>query len=448
MHYSHSLFRVRPLTALLLLAGISLSGISMSGAMTETSAALKVAALETDDVVPQDLETIEDDPLTLTENLKTKKITILSGDTLMRAITRAGANRVQAYNAIEAISEHFNPRKLKPGHILTLFFDKPRSEAGDIKDVVDRLVMVRFRPDPLNELVVVRNDIGEYVSTMAPIELTTKTERTRGIIQSSLNAAAKKAKMPQDITFKFINIYSYGVDFQREVQPGDSFEVMYEVRYDDTGSVIDYGDILYAELTLSGGTRALYRFEDAGLSAGYGYFDAEGHSAIRALMRTPINGARLSSGFGNRKHPILGYKKHHKGLDFAAPKGTPILAAGDGVIDKIGRNGAYGHYIRIRHNNNFQTAYAHLSRYAKGMTRNTRVHQGQVIGYVGSTGRSTGPHLHYEIIRNGRQVNPRTVELPTTENLDGGLLDKLQNSIETTQKVMAATPLTSVVAAR
>lgn len=378
-------------------------------------------------------------------------ITIKSGDTLMRALTRAGANRVDAHNAIQAISDHFDPRKLKPGHLLTITFDDSQSESLSTNlqsDATQQLAMIQFRPNPMEELIAVRNDIGEYVSSIAPVALSLQTERAVGVIQSSLSGAAQEAGLPHAVTQKFINIYSYGVDFQREIQPGDSFEVLYEVRLDDTGKVVDYGNILFAELTLSDNTRQLYRFEHTDLARGFGYYDPEGKSAIRALMRTPINGARLSSGYGRRMHPILGYVKQHRGLDFAAPTGTPILAAGDGVIDRIGTNGAYGKYIRIRHNDTFSTAYAHMSRYGKGMTRNKRVAQGQVIGYVGSTGRSTGPHLHYEILKNGVQVNPRTVELPTTDNLDGSLLTALQDTISQTEHLIAATPLPKTIANR
>ena len=191
----------------------------------------------------------------------------------------------------------------------------------------------------------------------------------------------------------------------------DSFSVLYEVLLDKKDKPVGYGSVIYASLNLSNSVTSIFRHEFADGSSDY--FEETGKSVRKALMKTPINGARLSSGYGMRKHPIQGYNKMHRGLDFAAPIGTPIMAAGDGIIEKIGRYNSYGKYIRIRHNNTYSTAYAHLSGYAKNLRKNSRVKQGQVIGYVGSTGRSTGPHLHYEILSGGKQINPTKVKLPS-----------------------------------
>ncbi len=214
---------------------------------------------------------------------------------------------------------------------------------------------------------------------------------------------------------ELMRAFSYDVDFQREIQPGDKFDLVYEAFYDNEGRMAKTGNILVASLSLSGTPLSLYSFTP---SSGFtDFFDEKGQAVRKALLRTPVDGARLSSGFGVRKHPILGYNKMHKGLDFAAPSGTPIYAAGDGVIERIGRNGGYGKYIRIRHHSGYKTAYAHMKGYGKGVKKGKRVKQGQIIGYVGTTGRSTGPHLHYEVLVNNKQVNPRKIKLPAGEKL-------------------------------
>ena len=201
---------------------------------------------------------------------------------------------------------------------------------------------------------------------------------------------------------------------------------MYETLFNDKRRAVSYGKILYTNLFLQKNKLEYYLFKtDENF---YEYFNPEGKSVVKALMKTPIDGARLSSSFGMRKHPILGYNKLHKGLDFAAPTGTPIYAAGNGVIEFVGRNGSYGNYIRIRHNNSYKTAYAHLSKYKKGLHKGYRVNQGDIIGYVGSTGRSTGPHLHYEIIYQGKQINPMKMKLPPRKTLKGKELERFNLS--------------------
>ncbi|MCG8511192.1 MAG: M23 family metallopeptidase, partial [Rhodospirillales bacterium] len=216
----------------------------------------------------------------------------------------------------------------------------------------------------------------------------------------------------------------WDVDFQRDIWPGDSFEVMWQRVYDDSGNLVHNGEILYANLNLTGTSHPIYRFEVE--DGHFDYFNEEGQSARKALMRTPIDGARLSSRYGKRKHPILGFTKMHRGVDFAAPKGTPIYAAGDGRVEASGWNGTYGKYVRIRHNSEYSTAYAHMSRIARSAGKGKRVRQGQVIGYVGNTGRSTGAHLHYEILRGGRQTNPLKVRMPSGRKLKGEMLAKFQ----------------------
>jgi len=225
-----------------------------------------------------------------------------------------------------------------------------------------------------------------------------------------------------------IRAFSYSVDFQRDIQPGDTFEVLYERLLDDRGAVAREGEMLFAGLTLSGKPLELFRVELGDDAAEY--YQPDGTSIKKALLRTPVDGARITSGFGMRSHPILGYSKMHKGMDFGAPTGTPVYAAGDGIVDEIGAWGSYGNYVRLRHTGAVSTAYAHLSRFAPDMRKGKRVRQGDVIAFVGSTGRSTGPHLHYEVFNGRTQVNPAAVELPVAKALEGKELASFKRLVE------------------
>ena len=233
--------------------------------------------------------------------------------------------------------------------------------------------------------------------------------------------------------------FAYDIDFQRDVRSGDDFELVFERYYDDEGNTVRTGEMLFISLESRRGARAFYSFLAPG-DTRPDWYDAEGKSARRFLMKTPINGARLSSGFGMRRHPVLGYSRMHRGTDFAAPIGTPILAAGDGTIVRAGPFSSYGNYVRIRHANGYETAYAHMSRFARGMRAGVRVRQGQVIGYVGNTGRSTGPHLHYEVLRRGQQQNPMTLRVANGRNLSGRALELFnieRDRIDTLRQVRA-----------
>ena len=240
-------------------------------------------------------------------------------------------------------------------------------------------------------------------------------------IEKNLYIDAQKNNLPTEIFIELVKLLSYSIDFQRDIKPFSKFELIYENLYDYKNSFIMPGDIIFSKVILEKKTfLEMFKF-NLGKSE-YDYFDAEGNSIRKKLMRTPIDGARLSSGFGNRRHPILGYNKMHKGVDFAAKRGTPILAAGDGIVERANKYGGYGNYIRIKHNSEYKTAYAHLFKFAKGIKKGKYVKQGSIIGYVGSSGRSTGPHLHYEIILNNRQVNPYKLKLPEGEKLNKKLL--------------------------
>ncbi len=229
------------------------------------------------------------------------------------------------------------------------------------------------------------------------------------ILQSLYKSAISK-KIPANIITEFARIYGFQVDFQRDIKKQDKFQIMYEIFIDEKKRLIETGNILYANLIMSGEDNSLYYFDKQGDE---GHYDRNGKSVQKALMKTPINGARLSSPYGMRKHPIDGFNKMHQGTDFAAPMGTPIMASGSGVIKKAGWCGGGGNCIVIKHNSTYKTVYAHMSKFAKGMRSGVRVKQGQTIGYVGSTGKSTGPHLHYEVLINGKRVNSQTLKLPS-----------------------------------
>jgi len=237
-----------------------------------------------------------------------------------------------------------------------------------------------------------------------------------GKITHSLYKSAESLKIPINLIVEFARIYGFQVDFQRDIRKNDSFQIMYEIFEDENKKIFETGNIIFADLVLRDQTNTLYYFDK---KKDEGHYDVNGKSIKKALMKTPINGARLSSSFGMRKHPIDGFNKMHRGTDFAAPMGTPIMASGDGVIVRARWCGGGGNCIKIKHNSTYSTVYAHMSKFANGMKAGRRVKQGQVIGYVGSTGKSTGPHLHYEVIENGKKINSQTLKLPSGKILKG-----------------------------
>ena len=261
-----------------------------------------------------------------------------------------------------------------------------------------------------------KKETDEFDQRILVTKLNKNIVYDESIILESLYKSASNQKIPAGIIVEFARIYGFQVDFQRDVRKRDSFQIMYEVFLDDKKNVIETGNILYANLKLSGEDNSLYYFDSKNSE---GHYDKSGKSVQKALMKTPINGARLSSPFGMRKHPIDGFNKMHRGTDFAAPMGTPIMASGNGVIKKAGWCGGGGNCVVIKHNSTYQTVYAHMSKFAKGIRKGTRVKQGQTIGYVGSTGKSTGPHLHYEVIVNGKKINSQTLKLPSGKVLKG-----------------------------
>ena len=385
----------------------------------------------------------------VTEDIKrtvSETVSVGRGDTLMALLTNSGALRLDAYNAIAAMKPLYDPRKLRAGQELELSFEETvRDDDEGEPEIVRLLTAITMKTDVDREVAVRRAVDGEYSGLELIAELETGNVRARGTINSSLFLAAADAGVPAAITVEMIRMYSYDIDFQREIRQGDTFEVLFTRDYDENGDAVREGDVLYAAMNVRGRERRLWRHE-TGEGDDWDYFDEEGRSMRKFLMKTPIDGARISSNFGNRRHPILGYTRLHAGTDFAAPSGTPIYAAGNGTIEMSQRNGSFGNYVRIRHANGYQTAYAHMRGFGRGIRRGVRVSQGQVIGYVGTTGRSTGPHLHYEVIHNGNKVNPQNIRVPTGRTLTGNSLESFQEARAVIDTLMSEAPAATQVA--
>ncbi len=305
------------------------------------------------------------------------------------------------------ISKKINLNKLNTSHKIQFTIDQSNSL---IKEFI-------FQISNTEKIFLSRNtESNKFDQKILVTKLNKDILYKENVILQSLYKSASNQKIPANIIIEFARIYGFQVDFQRDIRKRDSFQIMYEVFINDNGKVIETGNILFANLKLSGQDNSLYYFDKNGSE---GHYDKSGKSVKKALMKTPINGARLSSPFGMRKHPIDGFNKMHRGTDFAAPMGTPIMASGDGVIKKAGWCGGGGNCVVIKHNSTYQTVYAHMSKFAKGIRKGIRVKQAQVIGYVGSTGKSTGPHLHYEVIVNGKKINSQTLKLPSGKILKG-----------------------------
>ena len=350
-------------------------------------------------------------------------LTLKSGDTLISALKRIGVDSDTANSIYYSLKEHYDPRDLKSGQALTI------NLAIDAQ--TDKLVTVNYLiiEPAAGERVITALKDKAYQTYVEKEEFIDEVNSQSGEINGNLSNAMRDKGIPMRVVSNFINLFSYAVDFKRDIRQGDGFEIVYESQVTSDGSQIKSGDILYAALNLRGQKIALYRFEKSNGSAEY--YDAKGRALKKTLDRKPMSfkNARISSPFGKRYHPILKKYKIHWGVDYAAPKGTLIYAGGDGVVQVAKYNGSYGNYIKIRHNSEFSTAYGHMSGFAKGIRPGVRVKQGQVIGYVGSTGRSTGPHLHYEVIKNGRRVNPRTIKAATGESLKGNALSQFRRVV-------------------
>lgn len=338
---------------------------------------------------------------------------VRSGDTLIKILQREGVSSTDAHAVSTALKTVFDPRDIRVGQEIEM-----RGVTSDTSRIADS---IRIAVNPAIEAVAFRDEDKGYVAHLLEADTLTEPRAFAGRISSSLYDAAVGQGVPPAVLVEMTRLFSYDVDFQRDIRKGDTFEVLFDQRVTTDGKVVSNNDIAFASMTLRGDTFNIFAFDHA--DGERGYYSEEGKGIRKALMRTPINGARLSSSFGARRHPVLGYTKMHKGVDFAAPRGTPIYAAGDGVIEKRQRWGSFGNYIRIRHGDGFSTAYAHMNGFARGYGVGSRVKQGAVIGYVGTTGRSTGPHLHYEVLKNGAQVNPMKVRFPASKTLAGAELE-------------------------
>jgi murein DD-endopeptidase MepM/ murein hydrolase activator NlpD len=342
--------------------------------------------------------------------------TVPSGGTLAGVLNESGANRGDVARAVNSLNPIFEVRRLRAGQDITVYLETPR--LADAEDAGPRLAGFSFRPDIEHSITVSRLSDGSYRAREMTAEFERELVRSSGSITTSLYVDALAAGSTDRIVVELAGVLAYAVDFQRSIREGDRFDVVFERFLDSDGNVMRTGNVLYVMYAGRGEPLEYFRYEAE--DGEVAYFNAEGESAQRLLMMTPINGARLSSHYGMRRHPVLGYNRLHRGTDFAAPRGTPIFAAGYGVVERADRFGSFGNYVRLRHSNGFQTAYAHMQGFARGVTAGTRVQQGQIIGYVGTTGRSTGPHLHYEVHHNGQSVNPMSLDLPTGRTLADG----------------------------
>ena len=340
---------------------------------------------------------------------KYKKIKhkIKSGETFDKILEGYSIEKSEILKIKKSLQKKTNLNKLNTKHIIQFSLDKTLNKINQFTYQVSNTQKIYLERD-------IENDV--FKEELLTIKLKKQIIYKENIILESLYQAATEQKIPANTIIEFARIYGFQVDFQRDVRKQDKFQIMYELFLNDKNEIVETGEILYANLNLSGQDNNLYYFDNEGSE---GHYDKNGKSVKKALMKTPINGARLSSPFGMRKHPIDGYNKMHRGTDFAAPMGTPIMASGDGIIKKAGWCGGGGNCVKIKHNSTYQTIYAHMSKFARGIKSGVRVKQGQTIGYVGSTGKSTGPHLHYEVIVNGKKVNSQKLKLPSGKILKG-----------------------------
>ena len=345
--------------------------------------------------------------------LKELIVKVKKGQTFSEILDIFNIENKTKFKIINSINKVFDLRRLNINQKIIFFTNE--------KEIIKKIII---ELDFKTNLIV--NLDGNINIEKKNLETYSSIESKEYRIINSLYADGKNNNVPNQILVKLIQLFSFDLDFQRDIRKDTQVSVSYEKILTENKSKYFFGDIQYARVTIKNNTLEYFKFlTDDGF---VDYFNREGKNVKKSILKTPLDGARLSSNFGMRKHPISGYNKMHKGIDFAAPKGTPVYAGGNGVVEIAGVNGAYGKYIRIRHNNEYKTAYAHLNVFKKGITKGVRVNQGDVIGYVGSTGSSTGPHLHYEIIYQNKQINPLTLKLPSGKILKGKELERFKNN--------------------
>lgn len=374
--------------------------------------------------------------------VKDDVLIVEKGDNFIGVLQRVGMEYAEASQAVAALKKAgFDVRSLRAGQKIniTKTVDVPFGELLS----VDKIVL---EPSANIKYTVTRNEDEKYVAEAEQQELKTENKIVKGVIHSSLSAAMSNAGVPSNIVSNFTNIFRYKVNFRSGIHDGDTFKVLFDRKMTADGRVFKNGNILYAELQLGKNRIALYRYKDS--SGNIDYYDEKGLALKRGLVRKPLefSSARISSRFGWRRHPILKQRILHSGVDYAAPTGSRIYASGDGVVTRAQWVGGYGRYVTIKHNSEYSTGYAHMSGFARGIRPGVRVKQGQVIGFVGSTGRSTGPHLHFEVIKNGKKVDPLKIQAATGANLTGKELQRFKAEV---QKILAmAKDETKVVAAQ
>ena len=331
---------------------------------------------------------------------------INKGETLSNIFNKYSVNKNELVLVQKSLLKKSKINNLKANDLLQFTIDRTTQE----------IIELSYPISKTKKIYLARDENSKFIEKIITTKLIKKVIYNENIILNSLYKSATDVGIPDSIIVEFARIYGFEIDFQRDIRKKDSFQIMYEIFRDEDEEIVEKGNILFANLNVQGVNYPLYFFGKKNLE---GHYDESGKSIIKTLMKTPINGARLSSPFGMRKHPIDGFNKMHKGTDFAAPLGTPIMASGDGIIVKAGWCGGGGNCVKIKHNSVYQTIYAHMSKFANRVKSGVRVKQGQIIGYVGSTGKSTGPHLHYEVIENGKKINSQTLKLPSGKVLKG-----------------------------
>ncbi len=346
------------------------------------------------------------------ENLEPRYVdiehTVSKGETFNKILNNYEISKTEINKIIKALPKKNNLNKLKTNQIIKFTIDQSENK---------KIINFIFPISRSKKIQLVRNlKSNNFEKKEIITNLNKKIIFKEGKILQSLYKAAMSLEVQANIIIEFARIYGFQVDFQRDIRKNDNFQILYEVFEDDNGKIFQTGNIIFADLQLRGQSNSLYYFDK---KKSEGHYDKNGKSVKKALMKTPINGARLSSRFGMRKHPIDGFNKMHKGTDFAAPEGTPIRASGDGIITRAKWCGAGGNCVKIKHNTTYSTIYAHMKKFASGIKSNVRFKQVQIIGYVGSTGKSTGPHLHYVVVQNGKKINSQTLKLPSGKILSG-----------------------------
>ena len=342
---------------------------------------------------------------------------IKNGDTIQKILKKLKVQNNEIQTVIDQYKKYGNPNQLLVGNIINIIIEKNLT--------TNKNFIVKFSV-PITKsttIAIIRDEDNKITSQKIITKLYKKKTLAENIITKNLYSSAIEAKINPDTIIEFARIFGFEIDFQRDIRKNDYFKIIYEKYFDENGEFIKSGSILFAHMSVNGREISLYKFGD---DKNYGYFDINGKSVEKALMKTPINGARLSSSFGMRKHPISGFTKMHQGTDFAAPMGTPIMASGTGTVTRAKWCGGGGNCIKIKHNSTYDTIYAHMKSFAKGIKVGKKVRQGQIIGFVGSTGMSTGPHLHYEVIINGQKVNSQKLQLPSGKVLKGDEREKFE----------------------